>query len=157
MTSESGKGSAFTVYLPECRDSVPAVEHKTDSKLPFKGNETILLVEDEQALLNLCKETLNQMGYTVLATDSPTQALRIAAEHKGEIQLLMTDIAMPEMNGLELANKLIREYPGIRCLYVSGYTTDAFFPEGTAEQDVNFLQKPFTKKDLKNMLQKVLS
>ena len=157
VKSQVGKGSVFTVHLPECWDAVPAAEHETDGTRPFKGNETILLVEDEQALLNLCKETLTQMGYTVLATDSPAEALRIAAEHKGEIQLLMTDIAMPEMNGLELADKLIREYPGIRCLYVSGYTTDAFFPKGTAEQAVNFLQKPFTKEDLKNMLRKVLS
>jgi YesN/AraC family two-component response regulator len=64
---------------------------------------------------------------------------------------------MPEMNGLELADKLISEHPGIRCLYVSGYTTDIFFPKGEVEEEVHFLQKPFTKKDLKNMLRKILS
>jgi CheY-like chemotaxis protein len=157
VNSESGKGTAFTVHLPECRDAAPSTEHETDTKVPLKGNETILLVEDEEALLNLCQETLEQMGYTVLATDSPTEALSIAADHKGDIQLLMTDIVMPEMNGLELADKLISEHPGIRCLYVSGYTTDIFFPKGEVEEEVHFLQKPFTKKDLKNMLRKILS
>jgi PAS domain S-box-containing protein len=157
VNSESGKGTAFKVHLPECRDVVPSAEHETDTKVPLKGNETILLVEDEEALLNLCQETLEQMGYTVLATDSPTEALSIAADHKGEIRLLMTDIVMPEMNGLELADKLISEHPGIRCLYVSGYTTDVFFPKGEVEEEVHFLQKPFTKKDLKNMLRKILS
>ena len=69
----------------------------------------------------------------------------------------MTDVIMPEMNGLELANKMLREYPGIRCLYVSGYTTDVFSSHGALEDGVHFLQKPFTKKDLENMLRKILS
>ncbi|WP_020588485.1 ATP-binding protein [Desulfobacter curvatus] len=155
--SEPGKGTVVTVRLPESRDVIPSVVHDTDTNVSSKGNETILLVEDEETLLNLCRETLEQMGYTVLATDSPREALRIAAEHPGEIQLLMTDIVMPGMNGLELADKLIREHPGIRCLYVSGYTTDVFFPNGVVEEGSHFLQKPYTKNDLKNMLRRILS
>ncbi|WP_321491307.1 response regulator [uncultured Desulfobacter sp.] len=95
--------------------------------MSLTGNETILFVEDETPLRHLGRETLEQMGYTVLATDSPSEALRTAAAHPGEIQLLMTDVIMPEMNGQELASRLVKEYPGIRCLFVSGYTTDVFF------------------------------
>jgi|GEM_PF-3315252 len=155
--SEPGKGTVFKVHLPEWRDAIPSAVHDTDTKATFKGHETILLVEDEKTLLNLGRETLEQMGYTVLATDSPNEALSIAAEHPGEIQLLMTDVIMPEMNGLELANKLVSNHPCIRCLYVSGYTTDVFSSHGVLDDGVHFLQKPFTKKDLKNMLRKILS
>ncbi len=118
----------------------------TKTRVSNKGNQTILLVEDETELLSLGRETLEQMGYTVLAADSPRKALGLAAGYPGEIQLLMTDVIMPEMNGLELANKLIREHPGIRCLYVSGYTTDIFSSHGVSGDEVHFLQKPFTKK-----------
>nr|WP_319492000.1 ATP-binding protein [uncultured Desulfobacter sp.] len=155
--SKPGQGAIFTIHLPEYRDAVPSAEHEPDTNLRFKGNETILLVEDETPLLHLGRETLEQMGYTVLATESPNQAIKIAAEHPGEIQLLMTDVIMPEMNGLELANKLLREHPGIKCLYVSGYTTDIFSSQGASEKNVHFLQKPFTKKDLEKMLNKILS
>lgn len=155
--SEPDQGTVFTVHLPECRDAIPLAGHETAANVPLKGNETILLVEDEKPLLHLGRETLEQMGYTVLATESPNQAMKIAAEHPGEIQLLMTDIIMPEMNGLELANKLIREHPGIKCLYVSGYTTDIFSSHDALDGPVHFLQKPFTKKDLKKMLHSILS
>ncbi|WP_320045298.1 ATP-binding protein [uncultured Desulfobacter sp.] len=157
VDSEPGKGTVFTVYLPEWRDEVPSTVNDTDTDVSFKGNETILLVEDEKALLKLSRATLEQMGYTVLAADSPNKAIRIAAEYPGEIQLLMTDVIMPEMNGLELANKLIRDHPGIRCLYVSGYTTDVFSSHGILHEGVHFLQKPFKKKDLEQMLRKILS
>nr|WP_320192174.1 ATP-binding protein [uncultured Desulfobacter sp.] len=157
VDSEPGKGTVFTVYLPEWRDEVPSVVNDTDTNVSFKGNETILLVEDEKALLKLSRATLEQMGYTVLAADSPNKAIRIAAEYPGEIQLLMTDVIMPEMNGLELANKLIRDHPGIRCLYVSGYTTDVFSSHGILHEGVHFLQKPFKKKDLEQMLRTILS
>ncbi|MCG8552084.1 MAG: ATP-binding protein, partial [Desulfobacterales bacterium] len=157
VNSEPGKGTVFTVHLPEWRDTVSSALRETETPVSYKGSQTILLVEDEKALLNLNCETLEQMGYTVLAADSPKNAIRIAAEYPGEIQLLMTDIVMPEMNGLELANKLIREHPGIRCLYVSGYTTDIFSSHGVSDEEVHFLQKPFTKKELEHMLHKLLS
>lgn len=155
--SELGNGTVFTVYLPECRDAMLSAVHDIDTTVSFQGDETILLVDDEEALLHLSRETLEQLGYTVLAAGSAVEALRIAAEHPGEIRLLMTDIIMPDMNGLELADKLLREHPGIRCLYVSGYTTDIFSSHGVLEDSVHFLQKPFAKDDLEDMLQKVLS
>ena len=81
--SEPGKGTVFKIHLPEWRDAISLAAHDTDTNVSFKGNETILLVEDEKMLLNLGRETLEQMGYTVLATDSPNEALRIANEHPG--------------------------------------------------------------------------
>nr|WP_319393584.1 ATP-binding protein [uncultured Desulfobacter sp.] len=155
--SEPGRGTVFTIHLPECPDAIPSAGDETFTNPSFKGKETILLVEDEKPLLELGRETLEQMGYTVLATESPKQAIRIAAEHPGEIQLLMTDIIMPEMNGLELANTLLREHPGIKCLYVSGYTTDIFSSHKALDGNVHFLQKPFTKKDLEKMLHTILT
>ena len=157
VTSEPGKGTVFTVSLPGYHVPIPLPAGDHDTDVSLNGNQTILLVEDETALLELGRETLEQMGYTVLATDSPNDALDIAAEHPGEIQLLMTDVIMPQMNGQELATKLISEHPGLRCLYVSGYTTDVFSPHGVLEKGVHFLQKPFTKKELEQMLQKILS
>ena len=151
------RGLYLHFHLPEHQETITSLESDINAPITFKGNETILLVEDEALLLNLGSEILEQMGFNVLATYSPNEALRIAAEHPGEIQVLMTDVIMPEMNGQELAGRLVKEYPGIRCLFVSGYTTDVFSPEGVLEQGVHFLQKPYTKNDLEKMLQKVLS
>jgi YesN/AraC family two-component response regulator len=97
---------------------------------------------------------LEQMGYTVLATHSPQEALRISADHPEGIDLLITDVIMPEMNGAELAEKLKKEHPGIQCLYVSGYPAQVLSSEKILEAGTHFLPKPYKKEDLERMLKK---
>lgn len=101
-------------------------------------------------------EILTQLGYAVLQAPTPTEALRIGCEHKGEIHLLMTDVIMPEMNGRELAKSLSQFYPRIRCLYMSGYTSDIISPHGVLNDSVHFLQKPFDFTTLSLKLREVL-
>ena len=91
---------------------------------------------------------LEKQGYTVLSAGTPNDSMRIAAEHAGPIHLILTDIVMPEMNGLDLANKLKRLYPDLKCLFMSGYTDDVIANQGVLEEGVKFIQKPFSVKDL---------
>ena len=91
---------------------------------------------------------LEMQGYTVLAASTPGEAIRLAEEHAGEIHLLMTDVVMPEMNGRELANKLLSLYPGLKWLFMSGYTADVIAHHGVLEEGVCFIQKPFSLGDL---------
>ena len=121
------------------------------------GTATILVVEDELALLNLCRETLEDLGYTVLAANSPVEAVGLAKEYSGAIQLLMTDVVMPEMNGRDLANKLSAISPGIKILFTSGYTANVIAHHGVLDKDVNFIQKPYMLKDLAAVVSKVLA
>jgi PAS domain S-box-containing protein len=142
--SEPGKGTTFKLYLPrhELAEAPPA-EGQIITETPT-GTETILLVEDEQALLELATLQLVELGYTVLAADTPVKAIRLAKKHDGEIQLLMTDVIMPEMSGRELAKQINLQLPGIKCLYVSGYTADIIAEQGVLDQGIHFLQKPFS-------------
>jgi len=107
-----------------------------------------LLVEDEAMLLDLGRRMLEGMYYQVVTACSPSEALRIAEENPSSIDLLMTDIVMPEMNGRDLARKLTAAHPGLRCLFMSGYTANVIAHHNVLEENVNFIQKPFTTKDL---------
>jgi DNA-binding NtrC family response regulator len=99
---------------------------------------------------------LEEQGYTVLPAGNPTQAIRIAEEYAGEIHLLMTDVVMPEMNGQELGNHLKTFYPGIKRLYMSGYTANVIAHHGILAPDVNFIQKPFSLKNISKTVRGVL-
>ena len=112
------------------------------------GHETILLVEDEQMILNMTTMMLEKQGYTVLAASTPDKAMRLAREYAGDIHLLMTDVVMPDMNGRDLAGKLSALYPGIKRLFMSGYTADVIAHHGVLDPEVNFIQKPFSIKNL---------
>jgi CheY-like chemotaxis protein len=109
-----------------------------------RGHETILLVEDEAAILKLATKMLTMQGYTVLPAGTPGEAVRLASEHAGEIDLLMTDVVMPEMNGRELARNLLLLYPNLKCLFTSGYTADIIAHRGVLVDGVHFIQKPFS-------------
>nr|WP_321401192.1 response regulator [uncultured Desulfobacter sp.] len=154
VSSRPGKGSTFTILLPEHKKTADTGDSHHKNKIPDRQNATILLVEDEESLLNLGRQLLEQMGYTVLATHSPKEALRISADHPGQIDLLITDVIMPEMNGHELANKLKQEHPEIQCLYVSGYPAQVLSSEKILEAGTHFLPKPYKKEDLERMLKK---
>nr|WP_319490209.1 response regulator [uncultured Desulfobacter sp.] len=152
VSSRPGEGSTFTILLPEHKKTADTGDSHHKNKIPDRQNATILLVEDEESLLNLGRQLLEQMGYTVLAAHSPKEALRISADHPGQIDLLITDVIMPEMNGHELADKLKQEHPHIQCLYVSGYPAQVLSSEKILDAGTHFLPKPYRKEDLERML-----
>ena len=106
------------------------------------------MVEDEPALLTMGKMMLEKLGYRVLAAGTPGEAIGLAEEHASEIHLLITDVVMPEMNGRDLAERLQSLYPGMKILFMSGYTADVIAHRGVLDEGVNFIQKPFSMKDL---------
>jgi DNA-binding NtrC family response regulator len=122
----------------------------------LRGSETILLVEDEHAILKMTTMMLEEQGYTVLPAGNPTQAIRIAEEYAGEIHLLMTDVVMPEMNGKDLSEKLLGLYPNLKCLFMSGYTENVIAHHGVLESGIAFISKPFTRRSLSEKLREVL-
>jgi CheY-like chemotaxis protein len=154
--SEPGQGSIFHVYLPRYLGKIEAIP-KAPSAAPLgHANETILLVEDEPAILKMIATMLQQLGYKVLTAPTPAEAIRLASESTEKIDLIMTDVIMPEMNGRELADTLSVQYPAIKHLFMSGYTADVIVHHGVLEDGVHFIQKPFSKEDLSINLRKAL-
>jgi two-component system cell cycle sensor histidine kinase/response regulator CckA len=146
--SEPGQGTTFKIYLPRHGEGVVEGEAARSEVFPPGRGETVLIVEDEPALLAIGKAMLEALGYTVLGSANPTRALHLAHEHSGAIDLLMTDVIMPEMNGRDLAERLMVEKPGIKCLFMSGYTANVIAHHGVLNEGVHFIQKPFSMKDL---------
>ena len=146
--SEVDKGSEFRIYLPRVKEAVKQKEDRDYERVIDKKDHTILFVEDEISILEIGAETLESFGYKVLAAEKPEKALEIAKEHDGKIDLVITDVIMPGMNGKELEKELKKLYPDIAVLFMSGYTADVLFSEGIVEDETNFIQKPFSQKDL---------
>ena len=116
----------------------------------------MLLVEDELSILNITRRMLEKMGYTVIAAATPGEAITFACEYSQEIHLLITDVIMPEMNGRELAKKILPFYPNLTCLFMSGHTADVIAHHGVLLEGVNFIQKPFTTQDLGKKIRQAL-
>ncbi len=154
--SEVGQGTTFKIYLPRHKGKAGRVREAGPQAPAARGHEIILLVEDETAILQLGKKLLERLGYTVLAASTPGEAMRLAREHGGEIDLLMTDVIMPEMNGRELAKNLLTLYPSMKRLFTSGYTADIIAHHGVLEPGVHFLQKPYSVTSLATILRKAL-
>ena len=155
--SEPGKGTTLRIYFPALRDeSGQNNTIKQAGAAPVGGKEVILVVEDEASLLNLTRTMLEHLGYTVLPAASPDDAIRIAREYPGTIDLLITDVVMPEMNGLDLARKMQASFPGIRRLFMSGYMANIVAHQGGLNEGDNFLQKPFSLSDLAKKVREVL-
>jgi len=154
--SELGKGTVFTIYLPRhVGKAVPAhVNGATATVEP--GRETILLVEDEAPLLEITQTMLERRGYKVLTASSPGQAIQLAREYAGTIDLLITDVVMPEMNGRDLAKNILSLYPQTKRLFMSGYTADVIAHQGVLDKGVFFIQKPFSAQNLAAKVRKVL-
>jgi two-component system cell cycle sensor histidine kinase/response regulator CckA len=155
--SEPGRGTTFKIHLP--RDpSTTAVTTPRSAPAPTRtvGTETILVVEDEEALLRVAKRGLGQAGYTVLTASDGEEALRIAAAHPGTIHLLATDVIMPRMGGKALATELSKARPGLKVLYMSGYTDDTILHHGVLEPGTHFLAKPITSVDLVRKVREAL-
>lgn len=154
--SEPGHGSRFAIYLVRHLSPVRQSCEDFTAIPPPRGNETILLVEDEKAILNMTKALLERQGYNVLAANDHVEALRFAEEHAGRIDLLMTDVVMPEINGKELAQMLLTRHAGLRVLFMSGYTASVISNQGVLEHGIHFIQKPFTLRDLAAAVRKAL-
>jgi len=146
--SEPGQGTTFEIYLPRHEGESKGIpQHKTEQYLP-SGHETILLVEDEPALLKMGKTMLHRFGYVVLTAGTPEEAIDLAGRHAGNIDLLMTDVIMPGMNGRDLARRLQTRYPALKAVFMSGYTADVIAHHGIPDKGVQFIQKPFSMEAL---------
>jgi two-component system, cell cycle sensor histidine kinase and response regulator CckA len=157
--SEPGRGTSFKIYLPRIEETaVPAVrDGKSEMQIPERGSETILLVEDEKGVRELAREYLASSGYTVIEAEDGHTALELAAMHVGQIHLLLTDVVMPGISGRELAERVSQIRPGIKIIYMSGYTDQAVVHHGILQNDAVLLQKPFTLMTLAGKLREMLA
>ncbi len=155
--SEPGHGTTFKIYLPRVEDQLDTAPSVTDSSGARGGQETVLLVEDEPAVRELASLILGDLGYRVVTASNGVDALRIAeACEAGEIDLLLTDVVMPEMGGKELADRLLSHHRNLRVLYTSGYTAEAIARRGVLEAGIAFLQKPYSSAALARKVREVL-
>ena len=155
VSSERGLGTLFKIHLPRHVGKAEQIRKKTQA-LVHQGHETILLVEDEPAIRDMTKKMLERQSYLVLAANTPGEALQCAQEHAGEIHLLMTDVVMPEMNGRDLAKNLLKLYPQLKCLFMSGYPANVIAQHGVLDPGVHFIQKPFLQRDLLTQIRDAL-
>ncbi len=155
--SELGQGTTFRIYFPV---SNAAKNDETRKQIPSqpvaKGHETILLVEDEPAILAMGTRMLERWGYHVLAASTPGEAICLAEKHADDIHLLITDVVMPDMNGRDLAKHLLSLYPNVKHLFMSGYTANVIAHQGVLDEGVNFLQKPFSQQSFGQKVREVL-
>ncbi|BBO68020.1 hypothetical protein DSCA_19500 [Desulfosarcina alkanivorans] len=156
--SEPGRGTTFRIYLARYLGPEEEKGGEQDIHMPISdGQETILVVEDEVSLLDVVSSVLINKGYAVLSASSPKDAIRLCDEHAGKIDMLITDLIMPEMNGRELSDELLSRWPGIKVLYLSGYTTNIISNHGILKEGVNFIQKPFSLNALLVAVRKALN
>ncbi len=154
LSSQVGRGTTFRIYLPRVQDEATA-ELEAPAE-PRGGHETILLVEDEEGVRRMVHVALERRGYKVLVAGSGIEGLRTAREHAGHIDLLISDMIMPQMNGREFAAQLLKERPGTRVLYISGYAGEALESAGALANEAPFLQKPFAPVVLTTKVREIL-
>ena len=155
VDSQPGQGTTFRIYLPRVEEVAEAVGRAQVNQTRNRGSETVLLVEDEESVRQLVRETLEAQGYQILEAENGEEALRIANTHS-DIDMLITDVVMPGMGGRELSARLCASHPQTKLLYLSGYTEDAIVHEGVLEPGTAFLQKPFTLQTLSRKVREVL-
>ncbi|MBI9084464.1 MAG: PAS domain S-box protein [Desulfobacterales bacterium] len=146
--SEPGHGTTFRIYLPQHMTMAGHLPKKGAGQKAERGHETILLVEDEPAILRMTTMMLERLGYTVVPARTPGEAISLAQEHAGEIHMIVTDVVMPEMNGRDLAKNILSSYPNLKRLFMSGYTANVIAHHGVLDEGVNFIQKPFSRESL---------
>jgi len=156
LQSEVGRGTTFRIYLPQVNDSEESTTAVKAGAEASRGSETILLVEDEESVRQLVRETLVARGYTVMEAQSGEEGLQVAQGHSGPLDVVITDVVMPGISGRELAKRLTDARPETRVLYLSGYAEDAIVHEGVLEPGTAFLQKPFTLQTLSRKVREVL-
>jgi CheY-like chemotaxis protein len=154
--SEPGRGTTFKIYLPQADEPAKELSPKvTSGELP-QGNETILLVEDEEEVRRLTALVLKRQGYKVLEASHPGEAAILSEQHREAIHLMFTDVVLPVMSGRKLAENLLSIRPEMKVLYMSGYTDNAIAHHGILEEGLNYIQKPFTVDSLVRKVRDVL-
>jgi two-component system cell cycle sensor histidine kinase/response regulator CckA len=153
--SEPGRGTTFKIYLPAVMEEADSAADAAPADSP-RGSETVLLVEDESEVRRLVRWILENNGYTVLEAAGPGDALEIAARHTGALDLLLTDVVMPQMSGRVLADLLMPERPEMAVLFMSGYTANAVVQHGVLDSSKAYLQKPFTPDALARAIRRAL-
>jgi PAS domain S-box-containing protein len=157
LHSVEGQGTTFEMYFPRIEEAAPVTTEVAPAEDTVRsGKETILLVEDNEAVRDLAYRVLKRQGYTLLQAEDGQQARQLAASHRGSIHLLLTDVIMPNMNGRTLADYMVDMWPELRVLYMSGYTDDAIAYHGVLDEGVDFLPKPFRPADLARKVRTVL-
>ena len=156
VESEPGRGTTFRICLPRFSAGLTETSDHDSSDRVEGGTETVLIVEDEESVLTLGKEMLEMLGYKVLAVNGADHALRLAGEYGGNIDLLLTDVVMPGMNGRELARRIVAIKPGVKCLYMSGYAAELIARQGFLEEGIQFISKPFSLADLAGKIRETL-
>ncbi len=146
--SEPDEGTTFRIYLPRCLEEGLSYVAEIIREVPKGKGETVLLVEDESLILGVAQVMLKELGYVVLVAGTPHEAINLAKNNTAGIQLLITDVVMPEMNGRELAQLILDIKPEVKCLFISGYTANVIAHHGVLDEDVCFLPKPFSMHDL---------
>ena len=154
--SEPGQGTTFRIYLPRVEDAAEVASTVKSIETATRGSETVLLVEDEESVRQLVKETLENRGYKVIEAENGEAALKVALSCEEPIHLLITDVVMPGISGRELAQQLAKTHPSTKVLFLSGYTEDAIVHQGALEPEGAFLQKPFTLQSLARKVREVL-
>jgi len=156
VDAELGKGTTFNIYFPRYVGKAELAQPEDASTRATMGRATILIVEDEASLLSLAATVLERLGHTVLAASTPNEAIRLAETHREPLKLLITDVVMPEMNGRDLAKQILSICPGLKSLFMSGYTDDLIAHHGALDEAVEFIQKPFSVRDLADKVRQVL-
>jgi len=154
VSSRPGAGTSFDLYFP--RTAAKSQEGESENEQLRGGEETILLVEDEEAIGSAIRSFLEGIGYNVIAATHPEQALLQAESFPGKIHLLLTDVVMPGMNGRELADRMKSSYPAIKCIFMSGYPTSAILRQGVLEEGAHLIQKPFSRQKAAEKIREVL-
>ena len=156
MYSEPGRGTTFKIYLPRVDAPAAPLAPPTAAAAAPRGDETVLLVEDEPAVRRTARKALERLGYAILEAPDAATALNLAGRHQGPIHLLLTDVVMPGMDGRDLARRLVADRPGTRVVFMSGYAGDAVIRHGLLEPGVAYLEKPFTPTALADKVRKIL-
>lgn len=154
--SEAGHGTTFKIYLPTVNEKPVKLVNDSRAIQMLGGSETVLLVEDDDSVREMVAMVLDRLGYRVLSADNGAQALALAEEYKNNIDLLMTDVVMPGMNGREIAEQLVKTHPETKVLYTSGYTEDVIVHHGIVDEGLNFIGKPYVLDALARKLRQVL-
>ena len=153
--SEPGRGTTFKIYIPRVAEEDEIAEEPTEAPVAY-GAGRILLVEDDQMVREITKDILEEIGYTVLTVDTPQEAITLCENKETPVDLLLTDVVMPEMSGKELGNRIAAIRPGIKVLFMSGYTSNVIAHRGVLEKGVHFIQKPFRMKDLAQKIHELI-
>jgi len=160
VLSEVGQGTTFAIFFPAC-DEMPAARSETTfitAPTTSRGSETILVVEDELVLREMARDFLKDCGYRILEANSGREALQVWGKYRAEIDLLLTDMKMPEgISGMELAEKMVAEQPALRVIFTSGYSDDIVSPESLERNNARFLPKPYSYADLTHLVRKALN